>query len=140
MGLSCFLKQGCHAISLFFQNFRITNIESRCLLLAKRERVSAHFFRSPHKWLLKKAGVQRAASPLRGSTEDAMPLCRLRAAAIIGSTLDDKATAALEAAVTAAAKPISDRRGTVEFRKDVVAVLATRAARIAYARAKGAKE
>jgi carbon-monoxide dehydrogenase medium subunit len=60
------------------------------------------------------------------------------AAALVGSTLDDAAIAALQAAVTAAAVPITDRRGTVEFRKDVVAVLAARAARIAYARAKGA--
>ena len=60
------------------------------------------------------------------------------AAALIGSTLDDAAIAALQAAVTAAAVPITDRRGTVEFRKDVVAVLAARAARIAYDRAKGA--
>lgn len=58
-------------------------------------------------------------------------------AALTGSTLDDAALTALEAAVTAASKPITDRRGTVEFRKDVVAVLATRAARIAYERAKG---
>ena len=59
------------------------------------------------------------------------------AAALVGSTLDDKALAALGAAVTAASRPISDRRGTVEFRKDVIAVLAGRAARIAYDRAKG---
>jgi carbon-monoxide dehydrogenase medium subunit len=62
------------------------------------------------------------------------------AATLVGSTLDDAALAALEAAVTAAAQPITDRRGTVEFRKDVVAVLATRAARIAYARAKGGRK
>jgi carbon-monoxide dehydrogenase medium subunit len=60
------------------------------------------------------------------------------AAALIGTTLDDKALAALQAAATAAAQPITDRRGTVEFRKDVTAVLAARTARIAYARAKGA--
>ena len=60
------------------------------------------------------------------------------AAALIGSTLDDHALKALQAAATAAAQPITDRRGTIEFRKDVVAVLAARTARIAYARAKGA--
>ena len=60
------------------------------------------------------------------------------AAALIGTTLDDKALAAMQAAATAAAQPITDRRGTVEFRKDVTAVLAARTARIAYARAKGA--
>lgn len=58
--------------------------------------------------------------------------------ALIGSALDDKALNALMAAVRAAATPISDKRGTAEFRKEVVGVLAGRAARIAYDRAKGA--
>ena len=57
------------------------------------------------------------------------------AAALVGTTLDDAALAELATAVTAASKPITDRRGTIEFRKDVIAVLATRAARIAYDRA-----
>lgn len=59
------------------------------------------------------------------------------AAVIIGTTLDDAALAGLAAAATAAATPINDKRGTVEFRKEVVGVLARRAAGIAYARAKG---
>jgi carbon-monoxide dehydrogenase medium subunit len=57
--------------------------------------------------------------------------------AIIGTTLDDAAMAALMNVVSAVAKPISDKRGTAEFRKDVVGVLAKRVAKIAYARAKG---
>jgi xanthine dehydrogenase FAD-binding subunit len=57
--------------------------------------------------------------------------------AIVGTTLDDAAIASLIDAVSAAAKPISDKRGTAEFRKDVVGVLAKRVAKIAYARAKG---
>lgn len=60
------------------------------------------------------------------------------AKAIIGTALDDAALAALAAAATGAAAPISDKRGTAEFRKDVVGVLARRAARIAYDRATGA--
>ena len=59
------------------------------------------------------------------------------AEAIVGTALDDDAIAALEAAARGAAKPISDKRGTTEFRVDVAGVLAKRAARIAYARAKG---
>lgn len=55
--------------------------------------------------------------------------------ALIGSELDDTAIASLIAAVRAAANPISDKRGTAEFRKEVVGVLAGRAARIAYERA-----
>lgn len=57
---------------------------------------------------------------------------------IIGTTLDDAALEALAAAATAAATPISDKRGTVEFRKDITGVLVKRAARIAYDRAQGA--
>jgi len=61
------------------------------------------------------------------------------AKAIIGTTLDDAACAALKAAASDAANPIDDKRGTVEFRKDVAGTLAVRAAKIAYARAGGAK-
>ena len=61
------------------------------------------------------------------------------AKAIIGSTLDEAALARLETAVRALAKPISDKRGTAEFRKEVIGVLARRAALIARDRAKGAK-
>lgn len=73
-----------------------------------------------------------------GAVAPTVLLVEKAAQAIIGSTLDDAALAALAAAATAAATPISDKRGTVEFRKDVVGVLARRAARIAYDRATGA--
>lgn len=59
------------------------------------------------------------------------------AAAIIGSPLDDTALNALAAAASAACNPIDDKRGTVAFRTEVAGVLAKRAAKIAYARAKG---
>lgn len=57
------------------------------------------------------------------------------AACLIGTKLEDVALEAMGAACSAAATPISDKRGTVEFRKDVVAVLAKRAAKIAHTRA-----
>ncbi len=57
--------------------------------------------------------------------------------AIIGTALDDAALAAFASAASAACSPINDKRGTVEFRTDVAGVLAKRAAKIAYARAKG---
>ena len=60
------------------------------------------------------------------------------AQAIIGTTLDDAALAALSTAAIAASTPISDKRGTAAFRKDIVGVLVQRAARIAYDRAEGA--
>lgn len=55
--------------------------------------------------------------------------------AIIGTSLDDAALEKLGAAASAAAKPIADKRGTVDFRKKVSGVLACRAAKIAYERA-----
>jgi carbon-monoxide dehydrogenase medium subunit len=61
------------------------------------------------------------------------------AAALIGSTLDDATLDALGAAASAACNPIDDKRGTIEFRTDVAAVLAKRAAKIAYDRAGEAK-
>ncbi len=59
------------------------------------------------------------------------------AQALIGSTLDDVALDALASAASAACNPIDDKRGTIEFRTEVAGVLAKRAAKIAYARAKG---
>ena len=59
------------------------------------------------------------------------------AEAIVGTTLDDVALDKLAAAATAACNPIDDKRGTIAFRKDVAGVLACRAAKIAYERAKG---
>lgn len=59
------------------------------------------------------------------------------AEAIIGTSLDDAAIDALVKAAEAACSPIDDKRGTIVFRTEVAGVLAKRAARIAYARAKG---
>jgi carbon-monoxide dehydrogenase medium subunit len=61
------------------------------------------------------------------------------AAALIGTTLDDTALDALAAAASAACNPIDDKRGTIKFRTHVAGVLARRAARIAYDRARAAK-
>ncbi len=61
------------------------------------------------------------------------------AKAIVGTTLDAKALDALGAAASGECNPISDKRGTKEFRIEVAGVLARRAAKIAYDRAKGAK-
>lgn len=72
-----------------------------------------------------------------GAVAPRVLLAPAAAEAILGTTLDDAALAALAAAATATATPISDKRGTAAFRKEIVGVLVRRAARIAYARAKG---
>jgi len=57
--------------------------------------------------------------------------------ALIGSTLDAAALAALARAASSACKPIDDKRGTIKFRTHVAGVLARRVAEQAYTRAKG---
>ncbi|WP_374429435.1 xanthine dehydrogenase family protein subunit M [Tabrizicola sp.] len=72
-----------------------------------------------------------------GAVAPTVLLSETCAKAIIGTTLDDSAMAALAKAAEGEAKPISDKRGTKEFRIEVAGVLARRAAKIAYDRAKG---
>lgn len=74
-----------------------------------------------------------------GAVAPTVILSEAAAQAIIGTTLGEAALAALAKAAEAAAKPISDKRGTKEFRIEVAGVLARRAAQIAYDRAKGLK-
>ena len=57
------------------------------------------------------------------------------AAALIGTRLDDTALEAAANAASAAASPISDKRGTAEYRRKVVGVMTRRAAGIALERA-----
>ena len=54
---------------------------------------------------------------------------------IIGTTLDDKALNDLAGAVQRSCSPIDDKRGTIEFRKNVAGELAKRVALIAKDRA-----
>ena len=56
-------------------------------------------------------------------------------AAIVGSKLDDAALERLDAAARAACRPISDKRGTADYRIKIAGVLARRAAQIAHKRA-----
>ena len=57
------------------------------------------------------------------------------AAALVGTKVDDAALAAAADACSVAASPITDKRGTVEYRRKVVGVLCKRAAGIARDRA-----
>ena len=61
-------------------------------------------------------------------------------AALIGSRLDEAALGRLDEAARAACNPISDKRGTVEYRTKIAGVLSRRVAVIAYARAKDRKD
>jgi len=85
-------------------------------------------------------GTVAEARVALGAVAPTVLLVPSAAAAIVGRVPDDAALEDLAAAATAAATPISDKRGTAEFRKDLVGVLVKRAARIALARAKGETE
>ena len=55
--------------------------------------------------------------------------------ALLGSTADEETLNAVAAAASEACNPIDDKRGTVEYRKQVAGVLAKRAVVIAIERA-----
>nr|WP_309503397.1 xanthine dehydrogenase family protein subunit M [uncultured Roseovarius sp.] len=80
-------------------------------------------------------GTIAAARVTLGAVGPKVMLVEDAANAIVGTKLEDAAIDALMAACRAAASPIDDKRGTVEFRTHVAGVLAKRAARIAMQRA-----
>lgn len=84
-------------------------------------------------------GVITAARVALGAVAPTVQLVAAAAKAIIGTKLDDAALEKLGQAASAACRPIDDKRGTIEFRTKVAAVLAKRAATIAYTRAGGKK-
>ena len=80
-------------------------------------------------------GVCTAARVGIGAVAPTALLVPAAAEALIGSKVDDDALAAAGAACTEAASPISDKRGTVEYRRKVISVLCRRAGAIARDRA-----
>jgi CO/xanthine dehydrogenase FAD-binding subunit len=84
-------------------------------------------------------GVCTAARVSLGAVAPTVLLVKAAADVLIGHTLDAETLAKLDAAAQAAAKPISDKRGTVEYRTKVAGVLARRVAAIAFDRAQGIK-
>ena len=80
-----------------------------------------------------------AARVSLGAVAPTVLLVQAAADAIVGTALDDAALDALATAASAACNPIDDKRGTIKFRTHVAGVLAKRAAKIAYDRAKGTK-
>ncbi len=82
-------------------------------------------------------GTVTAARVSLGAVAPTVMLVPEAGAALVGSKLEEAALAKLDAAAQAAAKPIADKRGTVEYRKAMAGVLARRVALIAYSRAGG---
>jgi aerobic carbon-monoxide dehydrogenase medium subunit len=82
------------------------------------------------------SGTCTAAKVVLGAVGPRVIVSKEAAAALIGTKGDAAALAALQAAASAAATPIDDKRGTKEFRVKVVGVLARRAAETALERAR----
>lgn len=80
-------------------------------------------------------GVCTRARVSIGAVAPTALLVEEAASALIGTRADDSALRAAEAACSAAASPITDKRGTVEYRRKVVGVLCRRAGAIARDRA-----
>lgn len=88
---------------------------------------------------LDKSGTCINAQVAVGAVAPTVRLVDAASKALVGTKLDDDAIAQMMDAVEAACSPIDDKRGTIEFRTKTAAVLAKRAAFIAYARAGGTK-
>ena len=84
-------------------------------------------------------GVVKSARIALGAVGPKVMLSDAAAQTLVGTKLDDAALEALAAACSAASTPIDDKRGTVDFRKQVAGVLARRAALIAFERAGGSQ-
>lgn len=83
-------------------------------------------------------GVIKKARVVLGAVAPTAIIVEKAANAIIGTKLDDETLEKLAGICSAACKPISDRRGTKEYRIRIAGVLAKRAAKIAFKRAGGA--
>ena len=86
---------------------------------------------------LDRSGTCTAARVGLGAVAPTPLLATAAAHALVGTRVDAAALQALAAAVSAACKPIDDKRGTVAFRVKVSGVLARRAAQTALERARG---
>jgi carbon-monoxide dehydrogenase medium subunit len=82
-------------------------------------------------------GVCTAARVSLGAVAPTVLLVDACGQALVGNKLDAATLAKLDAAAQAACKPITDKRGTIEFRTKVAGVLARRTAAIAFDRAMG---
>ena len=81
------------------------------------------------------SGVCTAARVSVGAVAPTVLLVETAGAALVGSKQEEAALAKMDTAIRAACKPISDKRGTAEYRTKIACVLARRAAAIAKDRA-----
>ena len=84
---------------------------------------------------MSKKGVCENAKVVLGAVAPTVKIVDKASKVLIGSSLDTVTIDKLSQLCIDACSPISDKRGTIEFRTDVAGVLASRAAKIAYKRA-----
>ncbi|HEY5645132.1 MAG TPA: FAD binding domain-containing protein [Pseudomonadales bacterium] len=85
--------------------------------------------------VLDDSGVCTAARVSIGAVAPTALLVTAAANALIGTKVDEEALAAAGRACSAASSPITDKRGTVDYRRKIVAVLCRRAGALARDRA-----
>lgn len=84
---------------------------------------------------LDEAGLVADCHVALGAVGPVPVLASAAARILLGSRLDEEVVARFRRQISAMCRPISDKRGSAEYRTDVSAVLAARAAKIAYDRA-----
>ena len=82
-------------------------------------------------------GVITAVKVVLGAVGPKVILAHSAADCLVGTKLDGSSLSRFSAECSQIAKPISDKRGSEEFRKDIIGVIAQRAAKKAYDRALG---
>ena len=82
-------------------------------------------------------GVVTAAKVVLGAVGPKVILAHSAADCLVGTKLDGSSLSRFSAECSQIAKPISDKRGSEEFRKNIIGVIAQRAAKKAYDRALG---
>ena len=85
---------------------------------------------------LDNAGIIKEIYLALGAVSPVPLLVPEAAKVLLGTALDDRAMDNFARLVRSACRPINDKRGSIEYRTDVAAVLARRAAAIAFARAR----
>ncbi len=130
------LAKGEFVLSIFFPK-KAVNTGDAYLRFIPRTEMDIAVVGSGVCLTLDESGTCTDAKVALGAVAPTVILVPDAASALIGTKVDETAIEAAGAAATVAAKPISDKRGTVEYRKKIAGVLTRRALATALERAKG---
>ena len=130
------LAKGEFVVSIFFPK-KVANTGDAYLRFIPRTEMDIAVVGSGVCLTLDDSGTCTAAKVALGAVAPTVILVPDAVSALVGTKVDEAAIEAAGAAATAAATPISDKRGTVEYRKKVAGVLTRRALATALERAKG---